>query len=142
MSQDARQIYVHVDLPEIEEFPDKEAIPQRAGVKFKPRSATAVRQTYAQHIHGVAFRLIGEAFAWLPTVATVIFSGYSQRRDPATGHINDDYLISVRTERGDWQQLNFAHLERIDPAEALARFDLRRAMTKSGIFVGVTPFPP
>lgn len=141
-SPDGRQLYVHVDLPEFEEFPDKEAVLARGGVKFKSRAAGAVRLTYAQHIHGIALRLMGEAFAWLPTVATVIFSGYSQRRDPATGHINDDYLISVRAGRADWQQLNFAELNHVDPVGALTRFDLRRTMTKSGIFTGVTPFPP
>ena len=141
-SSDGRHLYLNVDLPELEEMPSREARPnKRSGVQFKDRSATAVRETYARHIHGIAFRLVGEVMAWLPGVQTVIFSGYSQRLNAASGRTNDDYLMSVRIERRQWERLNFGNLQAIDPIEALAGFDLRRKMTKTGIFTAIDPFP-
>ena len=85
------------------------------------------------------FRLVGEVFAALPKVQTVVASGYSQRRDPATAQMRDDYLLSVRVERQVWAGNDFAHLAAIDVTEALARHDLRRDMLKSGALKVIVP---
>ena len=75
-----------------------------------------------RHIHGVGFRLIGEAFAVLPAAETITVSGYSQRSDAKTGNVVDEYLFSVRADRAQWEHLNFDALENIDPEEALTAF--------------------
>lgn len=137
-----RVVFIDVDLPEIEEMPDRTAgVPQR-GMKLsvKAMSATHVRRLYMRHVHAVGFRIIGETFAALPRVQQVVLSGYSQRRNTATGQLGDEYLYSVCVTRSDWQRIDFAALESIDVIEALAQFDLRRDMTKTGNFKAVTPF--
>lgn len=136
------KILLDVDLPEIEQMPNKTAsVPQR-GMKLsvKGMPATKIRQLYMDHVHGVIFRIIGEAFAALPKVQTVVVSGYSQRPDKATGRIADEYLLSLRVNRDYWSGIDFTHLALLDPVEALGRFEARRTLRKDGSLVAVEPF--
>jgi hypothetical protein len=116
VSADGSSVMLDVEVPEIEEMP-----------------AGAARQgLYVAHVHGVGFRIIAESFAALPTLRQVTLSAYSQ--------VRDEYLYAVRVGRGEWEQINFAELGALDVVEALARFDMRRNMTKTGSFSPVTPF--
>lgn len=72
-----------------------------------------------RHVHGIGFRIIGEAFAMLPKADEVVLSGYSRRPDKSTGEVQDQYLYSVRVSRNEWARINFANLDDVDPAEAL-----------------------
>ncbi len=130
-----------VDLPEVEDMPTKTAtVPQRGfKLSVKQMSQTAVQKLYAQHIHSIAFRLIGEAFGMLPSVQVVTLSGYSQRRDRATGHVRDEYLLSVSVARAAWEALNFKALKDLDVVEAMERLGVRREMSKTGTFKAVQP---
>ena len=89
--EDGQLILIDVDLPEIEDMPSSTASVPSRGLKLsvKEMSATAIQKLYMAHVHAVAFRIIGEAFAALPKATTVVFSGYSQRPDKATGRITD-----------------------------------------------------
>lgn len=137
------RVMLDVDLPELEDMPSKLAAVPSRGLKLsvKELSATKVQRLYAEHVHGILFRLVGEAFAALPTVRTVVASGYSQRRDPATAHLRDDYLLSVHVTRSEWEATDFSHLTAIDVISSLARHDLRRDMLKSGLLKTITPHP-
>jgi len=131
-----------VDLPEIEDIPTEEATPAARGLRIivKQRSDTRRRKEYATHVHAVTFRVIGETFVTLPTVREVVCSGFSQRVDRATGRVRDEYLLSVRVSRADWERVDFANLPAIDLPACLAAFDLRREMTSTGIFRPIEPF--
>jgi hypothetical protein len=133
---------VDVDLPEIEDMPNKTAaVPQR-GLKLsvKEIGATHIQKLYMRHIHGIGFRIAGEAFAASPTISMVVLSAYSQRADKATGNIIDQYLYSARIPREQWLAIDFDNLEQIEVTDALERFELRRTMTKTGIFKPIEPF--
>ncbi len=138
----ARQsVYLDVDLPEIEDIPARTA---KFGARnrrliIKDKSERQRREEYARHIHGIVLRLAGVVLGLLTSIDRVVVSGYSQRLDPATGHINDDYLLSVAIDKSRFAELNFEQLEQVDPTAALERFDLRREMTKTGIFRPVVP---
>lgn len=135
------QIWMDVDLPEIEDLPTRTAAVAARGWKLsiKNLNDTQLRRLYMTHIHGICFRLIGEVFAALPTVDEIKVAGYSQRVNKATGVIADEYLYSVRVQRSNWSKINFRNLPALDPVEALAQFDLRRSMTKTGIFKPIDP---
>lgn len=137
-----RVVMIDVDLPEIEELPRKTAAVPARGYKLsiKELAATRLQQLYMRHIHGIGFRIIGEAFYVLPKAEEVVLSGYSQRPDKATGEVLDQYLYSVRVRRPDWVRINFANLDDVDPAEALGLFEIRREVTKSGLFKAIVPF--
>jgi hypothetical protein len=139
---EGRELAFDVDLPEQEDMPTKTAsVPQRGyRLSVKEMSATAVQKMYAQHIHSIGFRLLGEAFGMLPTIQRVTLSGFSQRKNKSTGHEADEYLFSVKVQRDQWEGINFESLNSVDVMEALSRFELKRQMTKTGVFTPIQPF--
>lgn len=142
IAEEGQHIRLDVDLPEIEDMPSKLAAVPARGLKLvvKDLPATQVRKRYMAHVHGVGFRLIGETFAALPRAQRVTLSGFSQRNDPSTGQVREDYLYSVRVSRDDWARINFDQLPMVDVVESLAQFELCRNMSKTGVFKAVDPF--
>ncbi len=143
ISPDGQRVALDVDLPEIEDFPTKIASYSGRGWKLtvKDLSDTKIAQLYMRHVHGIGFRLVGEVFATLPRVRQVTLSGYSQRPSPATGHIEDEYLYSVRVAREQWTAINFSNLPAIDVCEVFARFELRRDSGRASKLRAIDPFP-
>lgn len=142
LAEDGETVWLDVDLPEIEELPSQTAAVNKRElcVSFKERSATQLRRDYAQHVHAVGFRLIGEVFTCLPTVQTVICSAFSQRVNQQTGHMGDEYLYSVRVGRGQWERLNFANLGQLDVVACFAQFELRRTLNAHAYLKPIAPF--
>jgi hypothetical protein len=141
---DSVTAFLDVDLPEIEDFPKRIAIVSANGkrIHFKDKSETALREEYARHIHGIAFRLAGGVFSILPAIKTVMVSGYSERVQAQIGDDEDEYLYSVRIPRDGFSKINFSRLDHVDPVAALAAFEMRRSMTKTGIFKAIEPMTP
>jgi hypothetical protein len=135
-------IFMDVDLPEIEDIPNKTAsVPQRGyKLSVKDMSNTEIQKLYMRHVHGIGFRIIGETFAALPKTSQVVLSGFSQRPDRSTGIVSDEYLYSVRVDRNSWSRINFDNLQPLDVVEALAQFELLRNMSKTGVFKTIEPF--
>ncbi len=141
LARGGRSLALDIDLPEVEDMPTMRAEVSASQYKLnlKRRSATQVRKEYMRFVHAIVFRAVGEAFHALPAAEEVIASGYSQRPDPSTGQVRDDYLLSVRVDRSGWQQIDFSNLGDVDPIAALERFELVRDMTKTGVFRPITP---
>jgi len=139
-----KEIWLDVDLPEIEDIPQKIAniVASKRKLNIKNKSQKQLRLEYSSHIHGIAFRLVGIVFATLPSAEYIVISGYSQRLAPSTGKINDDYLFSFKVNRKEFEKVDFSSLERVDPIVALASFEHVRKMTATGIFKAITPFTP
>ena len=135
-------VFIDVDLPEREEMPHRTAaVPQRGyKLSVKEMSTNQLLRLYMSHVHGIGFRLIGEIFSALQDSREVVLSAYTQRNSPATGMIQDDYLYSVRVDRAKWSGINFQNLKNIDVVDALTRFELRRNMSKTGVFTAIQPF--
>jgi hypothetical protein len=144
IANDGKDVWLDVDLPEIEDLPQRVAslAPSERKLNIKSKSQKQLRQEYATHVHGIAFRLAGTVFASLPSSGRVVVSGYSQRLNKATGRIKDDYLYSIMIDRQRFSQMNFEALENINPIEAIEVFEVRRQMTSTGIFKGIEPFTP
>ncbi len=136
------RVFIDVDLPELEDMPHRTAtVPQRGyRLSVKEMSPGQVLRLYMSHVHGIGFRLIGEIFSALQDSREVVLSAYSQRSNPATGMPQDDYLYSVRVDREQWSGVNFQNLNNIDVVETLTQFQLRRNMSKSGVFTAIQPF--
>ena len=137
-----KTVFLDVDLPEIENLPNKTATAPTRGFKLmvKEMSATQSQKLYMRHVHGIGFRIIGETFAALPVANTVVLSAYSLRSNPSNGIVDNEYLFSVKVTREKWEEINFSNLINLDVIEALSRFDLRRNMSKTGIFKAIEPF--
>ena len=142
LCEDGTTLILHVDLPEIEDIPAAIYAVSRFAVDItqKPASASNVADLYARHVHAIALRLIGEAYAASGVIQYVQFDGYTQRISSATGRFGDEYVLSVRVPRAQWCAIDFGNLAAIDPVNALDRFDLRRNMLSRGHLKPVTPF--
>ena len=137
-----KEIWVDIDLPEIEDLPQKIATIASSGRKLniKNKAKKQLQLEYADHIYGIAFRVSGTIFATLPAVERIILSGYSQRPDQTTGKINDEYLYSYKVDRDRFTKIDFSVLERVDPKIAMDVFENRKRMTATGIFKAIEPF--
>lgn len=142
ISRDGKSIMLDVDLPECEHMPTKFAsVPQRGyRLSIKDMGDRKVRELYVDHIHAIGFRLLGEAFAALPTVQRIVLSAYSQRPNAATGQMHDDYLYSVAANRSDWLKINFLGLSSISVVDAIGSFECRRDISKTGFAKAIEPF--
>lgn len=144
IARDKREVWLDVDLPEVEDFPQRvaslAASGKRLNIKDKPQKT--LRTEYARHVHGIALRLASVAAATLPWSSRIIISGYSQRLDSATGRINDDYLLSVAFTREGLEKIDYNALNAVDPIDAVAAFESRRQMTTTGMFKAVDPYQP
>lgn len=144
ITENGREVWLDVDLPEIEHFPRKLASVAASGkrLSIKDKPAKQLQLEYATHIHGIAFRLAGTIFATLPTADTAIISGFSQRLDSSTGKLNDDYLLSVRIHREKYSEIDFESLDKVNPIDAMGAFEIRRKLTSTGLFKAIHPFEP
>jgi hypothetical protein len=142
VADDGRAVFVDVDLPEIEDLPQRVASLAASGKRLtiKAKSQTTLRLEYARHVHGIVLRIAGVAAAALPHVERIVVSGFSQRLDRATGLVGDDYLLSVIFTRNGLARVDHDRLADVDPMEAIAAFEHRRRMTTTGVFKPVEPF--
>lgn len=143
VQEDGLSAWVSVDLPEIESFPTRTASLPATGYKvtMKAMPRARLQKLYADHVHGIALRVVGEVFATLPTVQAVTWTGYSQRATRSTGHVGDEHLLSAVVTRAAWSQLNFANLAMLDPLAAFQRFEVRRDVGKDFALGRIEPFP-
>lgn len=135
-------IALDLQLPNEDEMPDKEwTLPTRQ-YRLTPKalSATKRRQLYRDYVHAIAFRVVGEVFARLPTIESVSISGYRERTNPATGGLEDEYILSALITRKRWSEIELKKLRSIEPTESMQLFELRRRMTATGVFRQVEPF--
>lgn len=142
VENDGETIWIDVDLPEIEDLPQKVATVSANGRKLniKNKAKKQLQLEYAKHIHGIALRLAGYILSTLPASKLVVVSGYSQRLNSKTGHVDDDYLYSIKFTRGCVEQFNFSDLEKLEPVDAISLFEHKRKMTATGILKAIEPF--
>lgn len=141
LSADAQELWLDVDLPEIEDFLEgyQEATAKGRAVRWKKMPDAARRTLYMHHVHGIGLRLAGEAFAHVRSLEVIYVAGFSQRTNRQTGTKGDEYLYSSRIDRTAWSQIEFTRLTELDPVAAYERFDTRRKVTKTGIFKPIEP---
>ena len=138
---DSSTLALDIDLPDADDMPHRSAVVPSRGVnlQFKARSEAQRRRDFSQLAHGTLFRVVGEAFASLPTVNVVTASAYLQRINQATGVIDDVYVLSFSIERAKWVETDFSMLSHIDPIAALERGDLRRLLDRSHTLRAINP---
>ncbi|KIN15233.1 MULTISPECIES: DUF4236 domain-containing protein [Halomonadaceae] len=142
LGDDASTIAIDIELPEEDAFPDVEytLAAKQPKVSVKKIAATRRRMLYRDYAHGVAMRVLGEIYHRLPTVQVALISAYVPTLDTGTGQPTENYLYSVLVTKSQWREINFKALANIEPPATLERFELRRKMTKTGVFKAIEPF--
>ncbi|QGX40722.1 DUF4236 domain-containing protein [Permianibacter aggregans] len=141
------KLAIDVDLPELEDMPTEVArvVKEKPYVflRREPISPSKQMKVYMHHVHGVALRLLGEAFSALPLLERVVISGYTQRWSSDTLQIEDEYIYSCAVERGEWMSLYDILSAGEEPQKLFANISrLRRKMTQKGKFTTIEPFEP
>jgi len=113
-------LLVDLDLPEIEDMPNEIARTLKSGkVSVRTKSQKQTAQEYATCVCGLAFFFSGMLFNVSTKINWIRISGYTQRLNPKTNTINDDYVFSVKFNRDDFSHLDY---KKINPVESLMRF--------------------
>ncbi|WP_292378912.1 DUF4236 domain-containing protein [Methanosarcina sp. UBA289] len=122
-------IEVDLDLPEIEDLPNKKANLLSSGkLSVKEKTKKQILQDYATCVHGLAFFLAGLFFNISPKVSQINIAGYTQRLDPKTGNTKDTYIYYIEFEREIFSKLS---ISQINPIDAFENFSYKRNILKS-----------
>lgn len=122
-------IELDLDLPEIEDLPNKKANLLSSGkLSVKEKNKKQILQDYATCVHGLAFFLAGLFFNISPKITQINIAGYTQRLDPKTGNTKDIYIYFVEFEREIFSKLN---IPQINPIDAFENFSYKRNILKS-----------
>jgi len=124
-------------IPAIDVLPDREAA-VADGNRIAVKAMASVRQNllYTRHAFGLVVRLMGEAFAALPSVKRVIVSGFQ-----APGGTRPRYIVSASAERTVWTLLyGEGWITEGSPQRAMKPLGGRYSVTGLGAFLPIDPF--
>ena len=84
-------------------------------IRTKARTKTLIKETYKDVVASICLRTIHEVFEadQGKHLDVVVFSGFVQTIDPATGHDIRPYLISVRTTKEKFLEINLARVDKV-----------------------------
>lgn len=133
---------IDLKLPDDAGFPGQYwSLPARQyRIKSKRITDTERRRRYRDYVHSVQLRVVGEIYARLPSVNQVTISAYRDIVDPSNGHTVNEYIISAKIYRSNWEKINFSAWTEMDPVAVFSDHDLQRDMSKTGVFKAVSPF--
>lgn len=119
---ESAQLVVEYDLPTIDVVPtvrEYRYVKARDETTATSRPAKDVRAQYASVVAQTALRTVHELFEAdrRRLVETVVFNGVVHTTDPSTGRAISPCLITLRTTRGVFQELDLAQ---VDPLACLA----------------------
>lgn len=119
--EESKQIVVEYDFPTIDAIPDAESYAynkSKGEIVKKTRPDKQRRELYASLLAQITLRTLYEIFIadTARHIESVVFNGYVETIDPATGATVRSCLVSVRTTRGT---LNAVDLTRVEPMACL-----------------------
>lgn len=114
------EIYLDIDLPEIEDFPTKKPVINSKGeFSFKKKTIKEMNEDYSHCAIGMGFFFSSLVFNISPKIDRVIVTGYTQRLSKKTGRIEDTYVYEVNFSRSMFLKINPASA---NPLDALKNF--------------------
>lgn len=117
----SKQLVIEYQLPTSDVVPaiaEYRYVRSRDAIDEKPRKPAEIKELYQDVIAATALRTIHEIFEadHHGHIEVVCFNGYIHTVDPATGRDIQPHLISVRTTRGKFLEID---LRRVDKAVCL-----------------------
>ncbi|MFA5546713.1 MAG: DUF4236 domain-containing protein [Sphaerochaetaceae bacterium] len=107
-----RKIYLDIDLPEIEDFPQKKSrILSTGKLSLKNKTPKEMKLDYLKSVSGMSIYFASIGFSISPKVEEVIVSGYTQRINKATGNVDDEYVYSVKYDYLRFKDLDVGNIE-------------------------------
>lgn len=135
--EDTQIARMDVQLPPLPTLPDREAaIDYGNRVAVRRMSEVIHTKLHNRHALGLAVRLMGEAYAALPTVRQVTVSARQQPADNRPAR----YVVSARSNRKAWSTLFSRGVVTGDAALCLDEVETRVNLTGLGAFLPIEPF--
>ncbi len=135
--QNTHIMYLDVDLPEIEDIPENEAVRLANGsIVEKKKTQAILKQEYVKLVFGLAIFICSNIFNISPAIHRIVISGYTQRRDKI-GEIVDEYVYSIKFTRNIFEN---TILPNVDPKDFCMRFENRCNVTNSMIMKKIKPY--
>ena len=133
-----KKLMVDLDVPEIEDLPQSRASILKSGkLSVKAKTNKDLQREYAVCVTGLGFYFAGRFFNVSTAIGSVTISGYTQRLNPKTGNLEDEYVYSAVFDRERFSGLNVAN---IDPAQAVTGFEHRMSTSASFQLKTIVPF--
>lgn len=137
-----KELFIDYELPPSTIVPvmvDYKHIKTRNEIQGKERKSAEIQQLYTKVITSVCLRSIHEVIEAdrKHHLESVVFNGYIEDIDPATGNDTKTYFVTVRVPRSEFEQVTLA---RVDHQACLKKFN-GALSTKSLERLGVKPIP-
>lgn len=130
-------LYIDLDLPEIEDLPNEKVNTLSSGkISIKEKTQKEKKQEYATCVCGIAYYFTGLFYNVTSKINTVQISGYTQRISKKSGKTEDEYIYSIKFDRGVFKNLN---IKNIDPVEAVSNFEHIISITSTFDFKTIVP---
>lgn len=135
-------LHIAVELSNLDTLPKTRPKLRRRppGIGQAAMSQTDQRRQTMAYVHSVGFVLMALAFWQLPTIAHLTLNVGTERIDPRTANTEEVTLYALRASRDVWSNVNLKRLKELDVVACFELFELRRKMSKTGIFKPVEPF--
>lgn len=131
------QLYVDLDLPEIEDFKDEYPALVKDKVVTKKKTSSELKEEYASIIISLGIYLVSNFFNVSSYIEEVILSAFTSRRN-SDGDLQDEYLYSVKYTRQLFEETDFTKLE--DTYNFLLKFENRINMSNNFAFKAIKPY--
>ena len=114
----SKQLVIEYELPSPEIVPaisQVTYVKSRDSIEEKPRKAGEIKELYQDVVASTCLRTMSELFEadQLGYLDLVVFNGFVQSTDPATGKSIRPCLISVRATRGQYTELNLKRINKL-----------------------------
>jgi len=118
---ESKQLVVELELPGYDIVPETASykyVKARDAIEPTKRPATQRKALYASLISQITLRTLHELFEADRTskLETIVFNGYVETTDTATGHAVKPHLVTVRTNRDAFTAID---LSKVEPATCL-----------------------
>ena len=131
------KLLIDLDLPEIEEFPNKKAVQLTSGnMKLKNKTQTELYEDYKNYVFGLALFITSHIFNISPKIYNIVISGYTQRRNNK-GELNDDYVYSIIFNR---EILGQCDLTKGDSFDICMKFENRCNVNANNSLKTIEPY--
>ncbi len=116
-SATSKQLVIEFELPTADVVPHSSEfrfIKARDTIEAKPRKATETKALYQDLVASIALRTLHEVFEadQAQSIDTCCFNGFVHTVDPATGRDVQPHLISVRTTKPVFSEINLSRVDK------------------------------
>lgn len=114
---ESKELVVEYELPHKSAVPaicEYKYVKTRDAIEEKPRKASAIKEIYQDLVSAICLRTIHELFEadQRNHLEVVVFNGFVNDIDPSTGKDIRPCLISIRTTKDKFQDINLAKIDK------------------------------